>query len=252
MIVTECVVFSVGLAAMVRYHFISLRLFTSDSNEGECKWLFYKRGVMLCSTRSDPLVFVTSLFAEYGGDVKTSNEAKSKALQLHQASSLPTSAPGGPRASEEGAEGRNSGDIGSVEERLTTLRQQCRRRLRGLSHRGVLWVRREEEQQSFFSKTYSVLEAGRLFFFRDQDEYESSLSRQEHGDKDRERERDKDGGGGDTDRHHSRQLLGVEMETSRRALEAQETPSSLRSAARKMIFGTSAFSLKVQVITPHS
>jgi hypothetical protein len=163
----------------------------------------------------DPLVFVTSLFAEYGGDVKTTNETKSKARVLLKH----TSASPGDKEEEE---------MGNVEERLGAMRRECRRQLKALTYQHPIWYRREEENTATFTKAYGVIEEGSLFLYKDKDEYESFHL------EDR------------TEDMRPLKLIRFELETNKKAIEhLQVEYSSLRNSARQMLFGTSALCLKV-------
>jgi hypothetical protein len=160
-------------------------------------------------------VFVTSLFAEYGGDVKTTDETKSKSLivQKHNYGSS-----------------NDEVNLHNVEEQLIHMRKECRRQLKAISHEGYVWYRREEENASSFSKSYGVIESGSLFLYHDKDEYESFK---------------KDTLGEENDVKPLR-LIRYELETNKKTVEhLQVEYSSLRSSARQLLLGTSALSLMV-------
>lgn len=188
------------------------------------------------------------MFAEYGGDVKTTNETKSKArvLQKHTkggigvgvtASATTAAAPSAVSSpSKSGSDNididkstiNQDTDLRNVEERLGAFRQECRRQLKALTYQQVLWYRREEDQIPTFTKAYGVLQNGSLYFYKDKDEYDCY----KHDAKDEDTKPLK--------------LIRFELETNMKAIEQQQIVySSVRSSARQMIFGTSALTLKV-------
>ena len=209
---------------------------------------------------SDPVVFVTSLFAEYGGDIKTTNEAKSKVrvvqkhtaatargaqrgsgggggsplsspMQTHTRKSHNSISPGSYRSTNTEVDMNNTDNMTNVEERLGVLRQECRRQLKALTYEQVVWYRREEENIPTYTKAYGVLQKGSLYFYKDKDEYDcyEKYAKEE-----------------DT---KPIKLIRFELETNKKVVDQYQIEySSVGTAARQLFFGTSVLGLKVSLV----
>ena len=128
----------------------------------------------------------------------------------------------------ENAFAKNSMTDEEIEKELSDLRGECRRNLKSINWDGVLWFRNLQHKEDdslgdVFTKAYAALENGRIYFYKNKDEYYHFASTIADG--------------------QTIKLLDYELESNAKRVSGLDTKGvSLNKSFRAALFGTDELS----------